>query len=69
MLIDTLDKYAERYIPAGIHELLHIDSRVAWVETVADLVERGSVKASKENIKALALSWENLLFKRYSSLN
>lgn len=69
MLIDTLDKFAELYIPAGIHKYLHVDSRTAWVETVAFLIESGNVKASKENIKLLAQSWENVLFKRYSTLN
>lgn len=69
MLIDALDKFAETYVPDGIHELLHVHSRTAWVETVMIILEQGNVKPTKRNIKALAESWENILIKRYSTLN
>ena len=69
MLIDTLDKFAESYVPDGVHELLHVHSRTAWIETVMYILEQGNIKPTKQNIKLLAESWENILFKRYSTLN
>lgn len=69
MLIDALDKVAEKYVPDGVHELLHVHSRTAWVETVSYLLEQGNIKPTKRNIQILAESWENILFKRYSTLN
>lgn len=64
---DVLDEVAEAHIPAGRHKVLHVDCRQAWVETMADLIERGYVK--KMDIEMMAVLWEKLLYKKYSALN
>ena len=37
---DILDEIAETNIPSEIHPELHVNPRMAWVETVAELIER-----------------------------
>lgn len=69
LVYDTLDKLAESSIPQGIHRYLHVDSRNAWVETVADLYERNAIDLNPKTIKYLLSNWEILLHKKYSSLN
>ena len=69
LLIDALDKIAEAYIPDGTHELLHVHSRTAWVEAMMELIECTNLKPNKDQLFYLAQSWENLLMKKYSSLN
>lgn len=69
LLIDALDKIAEACIPDGIHEILHVHSRTAWVETMMELIDQSGFKPSKEQLWYLAQSWEIILMKKYSSLN
>ena len=70
MLIhDTLDRLAETAIPSGMHPVLHVESRRAWVETVVDLHERKQFKLNYENLSVLVNSWEQLLYQKYSNLN
>lgn len=71
MLIhDTLDKIAEEtQIPTETHEYLHVNSREAWVDTMALLIENGHIKPSPKMIKILAENWEDLLCRKYSNLN
>lgn len=69
LIYDTLDKLAESSIPEGVHELLHINSREAWVETVISLYETKAVDLTPLAVKSLLRNWEILLFKKYSSLN
>ncbi len=64
---DVLDEIAESHIPEGMHKTLHVNSRQAWVETMADLIERGYIK--KRDIDMMAVLWEQLLYKKYSALN
>jgi hypothetical protein len=64
---DVLDEIAESHIPPGIHKELHVNSRQAWVETMADLIERGYIK--KKDLDMMAVLWEQLLYKKYSALN
>jgi hypothetical protein len=64
---DVLDEIAESHIPEGMHKMLHVNSRQAWVETMADLIERGYIK--KRDIDMMAVLWEKLLYKKYSALN
>jgi len=64
---DVLDEIAESHIPAGKHKVLHVNSRQAWVETMADMIERGYIK--KGDIDMMAVMWEQLLYKKYSALN
>lgn len=69
MLIDVLDKVAQKNIPEGVHKYLHVNSREAWVESVVYLIENSVVKLDKRNINALAKNWESVLYKKYSTLN
>lgn len=64
---DVLDEIAESHIPAGRHKVLHVNSRQAWVETMAEMIERGYFK--KKDIEMMAVMWEQLLYKKYSALN
>lgn len=66
---DILDEVAESYIPSDIHPELHVNPRLAWVETLAELIESGQIKGSYENIKFFAKHWEPFLYKKYSALN
>lgn len=66
---DILDEIAESTVPNRIHPELHVNSRTAWVETVVDLIEKGHVKGSYENLLFYAKYWEPLLYKKYSTLN
>jgi hypothetical protein len=71
MLIETkLDKLAKTIIPPGNHELLHINSREAWVKAVMELINYGSVEEKDKKVIAnLANNWEQVLAVKYSILN
>lgn len=69
LIYDTLDKLAESSIPEGVHEMLHVNSREAWVETVVSLYEMKSIDLKPKTIQALLKNWEVLLYKRFSTLN
>ncbi len=66
---DALTMVAEKYIPQGIHPLLRVDTRSAWIELATDLISGGHVAPSKENLYKLCKNWEALLIKKYSVLN
>lgn len=67
---DILDEIAASVmIPEAKHRYLHVNPRVAWVETVVELIERGQIKGSYENLLFYARYWEPLLYKKYSLLN
>jgi hypothetical protein len=70
LLEDTLEEIADRYIPAGTHELLHINSRQAWVTAVLELIKYNStIKPTKKVLASLANNWEYLLVTKFSTLN
>lgn len=69
LIYDTLDRLAESNIPDGVHEMLHVNSRVAWVETVVSLYEMRSIDLKPKTLQALLKNWEVLLYKRFSTLN
>jgi hypothetical protein len=69
VLEQALETIAHSVIPEGVHEVLHIDCRDAWVKTVSDMVEKRMMPATTQNIKKLANGWETLLYLKYSSLN
>jgi hypothetical protein len=71
MLIETkLNKLAKIIIPSGNHELLHINSREAWVKAVMELINYGSVEEKDKKVIAnLANNWEQVLAVKYSILN
>lgn len=66
---DVLDELADTYIPYTEHELLHVNPRTAWVETVMDMIEKDQIKGTREELAFFAKFWEPLLFKKYSTLN
>lgn len=66
---DILDEIAETAIPSEIHPELHVNPRIAWVETIAELVDKGHIKGSYQNLLFYAKHWEPLLYKKYSALN
>jgi hypothetical protein len=66
---EFLDVLAEQYIPEGKHELLHIDSRKAWITLMTNLVEGGYVEKRLNSFKKCAINWEALLAQKYSIQN
>ena len=66
---DILDEIAELQIPSDTHPELHVNPRMAWVETIADLIEKGHIKGSYTELLFYAKHWEILLYKKYSALN
>lgn len=69
LIYDTLDRLAESSIPEGVHEILHVNSREAWVETVMSLHKAKTIDLTPLAVKSLLRNWEILLYKKYSSLN
>jgi len=69
LIYDTLDKLAESTIPEGVHDLLRVNSREAWVEAVISMHEAKTIDLTPLVVKSLLRNWEILLFKKYSSLN
>jgi len=68
-VLEALDTLAEKYIPEGVHNLLHIDSREVWKEMMVILIEKRSVPLKLSYLTKCAISWESLLINRFSSLN
>ena len=66
---EVLDTLAERYIPEGIHTILHVDSREMWRETMITLIESGLVQKKLSTITKCAISWEAILAYKISIQN
>ena len=66
---DTLEALARKYIPEGIHEYLHINSRDSWVETMMYLVEAGTIECKPSVLIKCANNWEIILTRKISILN
>ena len=66
---DALNVIAEANIPDGIHPLLLVDQRRAWVEIVTELISKGYIEPKTRNLRTLCKNWETLLIKKYSLLN
>jgi hypothetical protein len=69
LIYDTLDKLAETTIPEGKHKYLHVNSREAWVEYVAVLIEQKKIKFNGATLQVLLYNWEQLLYQKFSALN
>ena len=67
--LTALDAVAIKSIPEGIHPLLRVDSRKAWVKMVLELIKTDKIYATPKNIKKLSQNWEPLLITHYSTLN
>ena len=68
-LYQTLEGLAERYIPAGTHKLLHVDSREAWTNLMVELIESGAVRRRLSLLAKCAINWEILLIQKISIQN
>lgn len=66
---DRLEIVAKKSIPVGIHPLLRVNSRKAWIETVIELGKKEKMELSAHNVSVLAKNWELLLITKYSALN
>jgi len=66
---EILDTLAERYIPEGIHRVLHVDSREMWIDLMITLIESKVVPMKVSIIAKCASSWEVLLAQKLSIQN
>ena len=64
-----LDVLAERYIPEGKHNLLHVNSREAWLKLMTTLIELELIKVRMPTLTKYAISWELLLTQKLSIQN
>jgi hypothetical protein len=66
---EVLDNLAERYIPEGIHRVLHVDSREMWRDIMIALIESKSIKMKLSILTKCAISWEAILVQKLSIQN
>jgi hypothetical protein len=66
---EILDTLAERYIPKGIHRVLHVDSREMWIDLMITLIESKVIPMKVSIIAKCASSWEVLLAQKLSIQN
>jgi len=66
---EILDTLAERYIPEGIHRVLHVDSREMWIDLMITLIESKVIPMKVSIIAKCASSWEALLAQKLSIQN
>lgn len=66
---EVLDNLAERFIPEGTHELLHVDSREMWRDIMITLLESGLIQKKLSTITKCAISWEAILVHKLSIQN
>lgn len=66
---EILDNLAERYIPEGKHQLLHVDNREAWKNLMEGLIKHDLIAMKLATFTKSAIAWETLLTHRISMLN
>lgn len=66
---DVLDEVAEQVIPGEIHPELHVRPREVWVDIMIQLIEHNVIKTGYDDLYEYAQLWEELLYKRFSSVN
>jgi hypothetical protein len=66
---EVLDSLAERFIPEGIHRILHVDSREMWRDIMITLIESGAIQMKLSILTKCAVSWEAILVQRLSIQN
>jgi hypothetical protein len=66
---DVLDEVADTIIPNSIHPMLHINSKDAWVQIMVELIEHKAIKSDYKTLCQYAELWEDILYKRYSTVN
>lgn len=69
IIYSTLDNLAERYIPEGMHELLHVNSREYWTDLMLELIGNGAVKKKLTVLVMCAINWEALITRKISPNN
>lgn len=65
----AIDELAEKYIPAGKHKILQVNSREAWKDVMFTFIERDAIPIKPSFFARCAISWEALLIQKYSMLN
>lgn len=68
-LYQALDSLAEKHIPKGKHELLHVDSQEYWRDLMVDMIERGFIKTKLSTLSKCAVHWEALLMQKINIQN
>lgn len=68
-LYEVVYALAERYIPAGKHRLLHVDSRKVWTEIVVHQLKVKNIERKYSAIVNCAENWEALLIYKFSLQN
>jgi hypothetical protein len=66
---EILDTLAEKFIPEGIHKILHVDSRELWRDLMVSLLETKAIPRKVSTITNCAISWELLLIQKLSIQN
>lgn len=69
VIYEIIDSLAERYIPAGKHKFLHVDSREAWKDLMIVLIENKVIGKKLSTITKLAINWEELLTRKIAMYN
>jgi hypothetical protein len=68
-LYQTLEDLAEKYIPEGVHDYLHVNSREAWTNLMIELIEAGRLSKRLSFLAKCAINWEALLIQKISIQN
>lgn len=69
VVYEIIDTFAERYIPAGKHKYLHVDSREAWKDLMIVMIESKIIGKKLSTITKCATNWEELLTRRIATYN
>lgn len=69
VIYEVIDSLAERHIPEGKHNLLHVDSREAWKDIMIGLLETGVIGKKLSTLTKCAIGWEILITQRISIQN
>ena len=69
VIYEIIDSLAERYIPAGKHKFLHVDSREAWKDLMIVMIENKVIGKRLSTITKLAINWEELLTRKIAMYN
>jgi hypothetical protein len=69
VIYEIIDSLAERYIPAGKHKFLHVDSREAWKDLMIVMIENKVIGKKLSTITKLAINWEELLTRKIAMYN
>ena len=57
------------YVPEGIHEYYHVNSREYVEQIIEALIERNVIDNKETTIEAVCLCWNEFLYRKFSLLN